>query len=39
MANYIDKEIICEAYVHLEFDDYSNEDKLKKIKKYSKKVF
>lgn len=39
MANYIDKEIICEAYVHLEFDDYSNEDKLKKIKNTVKKYF
>ncbi|WP_158534182.1 hypothetical protein [Paracidovorax avenae] len=39
MANYIDKEIVCEMYVHIKFSDYSNEKKLNEIKSRVKNYF
>lgn len=39
MANYINKEIVCEMYIHLEYDDYSNQQKLNAIKAGVKKYF
>lgn len=39
MANYIDKEIICESYIHLEFDDYSNAQRVKEIERRVKNYF
>lgn len=38
MANYIDKEIVCEMYVHLEYD-YSDGEKLNDVKGKVKKYF
>lgn len=39
MANYIDKEIICESYIHLEFNDYNNTERVKEIEAKVKKYF
>lgn len=39
MANYIDKEIICESYIHLEFNDYKNTERVKEIETKVKKYF
>ena len=39
MANYIDKEIICEAYIHLDIDDSFSAEELDKIKSRLKDFF
>lgn len=39
MANYIDREIICEAYSHLDSEVYKDKDELKKLENNLKKFF
>ena len=39
MARYINKEIICEAYIHLEVDDSFSPEKIKKIEAELKSFF
>jgi len=39
MANYIDKEIICEAYVHLDVHEDLSEYEIEKIERHLKKFF
>lgn len=39
MANYIDKEIICESYIHLEFNDYGNTERVRTIENKVKNYF
>ena len=39
MAQYINKEIVCEAYVHLEVDDSFTPEKIKKIENELKAFF
>lgn len=39
MANYIDKEIICESYIHLNIPDDFTDEKIEEISKAVKKFF
>jgi hypothetical protein len=39
MANYIDKEIVCEAYVHLDVQEDLTELQIEKIERHLKKFF
>lgn len=39
MANYIDQEIVCEAYVHLDIDEAVTSEEIERIKNQLKKFF